>query len=100
MSPPNLGAHRITSPSQMSQHKRSLSFNHHLSYNQIQQHHQPQNQSNKMQNHPLQIQSRDINQPAQNGRNITKGNIENALIFLFIFLHGLFQLILVFKYKN
>jgi hypothetical protein len=41
MSPPILGTSQPTrstvSMQQISQHKRSLSFNHHLSYNQVQQ---------------------------------------------------------------
>jgi hypothetical protein len=46
MSPPVLGSSQPTrstlSMQQISQHKRSLSFNHHLSYNQVQQQQQVQ----------------------------------------------------------
>uniref|UniRef100_A0AAG5CX26 Guanine nucleotide exchange factor n=1 Tax=Anopheles atroparvus TaxID=41427 RepID=A0AAG5CX26_ANOAO len=54
MSPPSMTGNSHPSRSgssslvlQMSQHKRSQSFNHHLSYNQVQQQHQPQPQQQK-----------------------------------------------------
>lgn len=69
MSPPTMGSHpqRGTLPaSQISQHKRSLSFNHHLSYNQV--HNQP----------PLSLrlnqlpQNRGVSQPGQGAKMLTR----------------------------
>lgn len=71
MSPPTMGSHplRGTLPaSQISQHKRSLSFNHHLSYNQV--HNQPP-LSLRLNQLP-QTQSRGVSQPGQSGKTLTK----------------------------
>lgn len=82
---PNKG----TPPMQMSNHKRSLSFNHHLSYNQVHNNQVPQNKQNLLMNQVG-------NQPGlgrKNHHNSTKGIIEKTL---YIFYWKLFY----WKFKN
>lgn len=66
MSPPSLGSNPTRSSSQimqMSQHKRSLSFNHHLSYNQVK---------------PMQqMMCRELSQPVQNVKNVPQKGIKS-----------------------